>query len=59
VRGTATGTLLANMLAGKMEPLTEFLLAAPKPNWNPPQPMLSIGVNFTLRTGQGKAGLEA
>ena len=59
VRGTATGTLLANMLAGKMEPLTEFLLSAPKPNWNPPQPMLSIGVNFTLRTGQAKAGLEA
>lgn len=59
VRGTATGTLLANMLAGKMEPLTEFLLGAPKPNWNPPQPMLSIGVNFTLRTGQAKAGLEA
>ncbi|QXI31419.1 NAD(P)/FAD-dependent oxidoreductase [Pseudomonas vanderleydeniana] len=59
VRGTATGTLLANMLAGKNESLTEFLLAAPKPNWNPPEPALSIGVNFTLRTGQARAGLEA
>ncbi|EJN32576.1 glycine/D-amino acid oxidase, deaminating [Pseudomonas sp. GM78] len=59
VRGTATGTLLANLLAGKRESLTEYLLAAPKPNWNPPQPMLSIGVNFTLRKGQYAAGLEA
>jgi glycine/D-amino acid oxidase-like deaminating enzyme len=58
VRGTATGTLLANMLAGKREELTEYLLAAPKPAWNPPEPMLSIGVNFTLRSGQAKAGLE-
>lgn len=59
VRGTATGTLLANMLAGKNEKLTEFLLSAPKPNWNPPEPALSLGVNFTLRTGQASAGLEA
>lgn len=49
VRDTATGTLLANLLAGKRESLTEYLLAAPKPNGDPPQPMLSIGVNFTLR----------
>ena len=59
VRGTATGTLLANLLAGKRESLTDFLLAAPKPSWNPPQPALSLGVNFTLRTGQARAGLEA
>ena len=59
VRGTATGTLLANLLAGKRENLTDFLLAAPKPSWNPPQPALSLGVNFTLRTGQARAGLEA
>ncbi|HCN44351.1 MAG TPA: FAD-dependent oxidoreductase, partial [Pseudomonas sp.] len=48
-----------NLLAGKREELTEYLLAAPKPNWNPPEPALSIGVNFTLRTGQAKAGIEA
>jgi glycine/D-amino acid oxidase-like deaminating enzyme len=59
VRGTATGTLLANLLAGKSEELTQFLLAAPKPSWNPPEPALSIGLNFTLRTGQYRAGLEA
>jgi glycine/D-amino acid oxidase-like deaminating enzyme len=59
VRGTATGTLLADMLAGKSHPLTEYLLSAPKPNWNPPQPFLSMGVNFTLRKGMSDAGLEA
>lgn len=59
VRGTATGTLLADLLAGKKHPLIDYLLGAPKPNWNPPEPMLSIGVNFTLRTGQAGAGLEA
>jgi glycine/D-amino acid oxidase-like deaminating enzyme len=58
VRGTATGTLLANLLAGKRESLTDYLLSAPKPAWNPPQPLLSIGVNFTLRKGQSDAGLE-
>jgi len=59
VRGTATGTLLADWLAGKSHPLTEFLLSVPKPNYNPPDPFLTIGVNFTLRKGQNAAGLEA
>lgn len=59
VRGTATGTLLADWLAGKSQPLTEFLLSVPKPNINPPDPFLTVGVNFTLRKGQIAAGLEA
>lgn len=59
VRGTATGTLLADLLAGKRQPLTEFLLSAPKPAINPPQPFLTMGVNANLRWGQSQAGIEA
>ena len=59
VRGTATGTLLADLLAGKRHPLTEFLLASPKPALNPPQPFLAMGVNANLRWGQSQAGIEA
>lgn len=59
VRGTACGMLLADWLAGKTHPIAQFLLDGPKPNFNPPQPLLSVGVNFTLRQGQNSAGLEA
>nr|WP_183753393.1 FAD-binding oxidoreductase [Pseudochelatococcus contaminans] len=59
VRGTATGVLLADWLAGKNHSLTEFLLTAPKPVSNPPDPFLTVGVDFTLWRGQSKAGLEA
>ncbi|WP_211238881.1 NAD(P)/FAD-dependent oxidoreductase [Carnimonas nigrificans] len=59
VRGTATGTLLADLLAGKRHELTEFLLNSPKPSDNPPEPFLTMGVNFMLRKGENGAGLEA
>lgn len=59
VRGTVSGLLLADWLAGKTHNLIDFLLNGPKPASNPPQPLLSIGVNFTLRRGQSNAGLEA
>lgn len=59
VRGTATGTLLADLLAGKRHPLTAFLLSAPQPAINPPQPFLAMGVNANLRWGQSQAGIEA
>lgn len=59
VRGTAMGTLLADLLAGKRHGLTDFLLSVEKPNWNPPEPFLGMGVNFTLRRGMAGAGLEA
>lgn len=57
-RGTATGKLLADMIAGERNELIDFLLASPGPNRTPPQPFLSVGVNATLKWGQYKAGLE-
>ena len=59
VRGTAMGTMLADWLAGKRNDTIDFLLSLPKPEWNPPDPFLTMGVNFTLRQGMHSAGLEA
>ena len=58
-RGTATGTLLANWLTGERHELSDFLLSSPGPNRNPPEPLLSVGVNLNLNWGQRRAGLEA
>ncbi|KAF1040884.1 MAG: Gamma-glutamylputrescine oxidoreductase [Burkholderia lata] len=58
-RGTVTGTLLADWLAGKRSDLVDFLLATSGPNRTPPEPFLSLGVNSTLWWGQRKAGLES
>jgi glycine/D-amino acid oxidase-like deaminating enzyme len=58
-RGTVTGTLLADWLAGKDTDLTQSLLSAPKPCGNPPEPILSLGVNANLAWGQLRAGQEA
>ncbi|KQQ50866.1 oxidoreductase [Pseudomonas sp. Leaf127] len=58
-RGTLTGTLLADWLAGERDELIDFLLAGNGPNANPPEPLLSLGVNFNLRLGQRRAGLES
>ncbi|QKZ04480.1 NAD(P)/FAD-dependent oxidoreductase [Pseudomonas eucalypticola] len=58
-RGTVTGTLLADWLAGQRSDLIDFLLAAPGPNSNPPQPLLSAGVNLNLAWGQYRAGQES
>jgi glycine/D-amino acid oxidase-like deaminating enzyme len=58
-RGTVTGTLLADWLAGKSSDLIGHLLAAPKPSGNPPQPLLTAGVNANLAWGQLRAGQEA
>lgn len=58
-RGTVTGTLLADWLAGRHDALTDFLLASPGPNRVPPEPFLSVGVNATLWWGQLKAGKES
>lgn len=57
-RGTVTGTLLADWLAGQRNDLIDFLLSSPGPNKNPPQPFLSIGVNLSLIWGQRRAGME-
>jgi glycine/D-amino acid oxidase-like deaminating enzyme len=58
-RGTVTGTLLADWLAGQRSDLIDDLLAAPKPCGNPPQPLLSAGVKANLAWGQLRAGQEA
>lgn len=58
-RGTVTGTLLADMIAGKRHELIDFLLGSSGPNTLPPEPFLSIGVNATLWWGQRKAGMES
>lgn len=58
-RGTVTGTLLADWLAGQRNDLIDFLLASPGPNRNPPEPFLSMGVNMNLMWGQSRAGKEA
>ena len=58
-RGTATGKLLADWLAGERNDLIDFLLRSPGPNANPPQPFLSLGVNVNLKWGQMRAGKES
>jgi len=58
-RGTVTGTLLADMIAGKRDELIDFLLSSSGPSTLPPQPFLSLGVNATLWWGQRNAGLES
>lgn len=50
-RGTVTGKLLADWLAGERNELIDFLLRAPGPSGNPPEPLLSLGVNLNLRWG--------
>jgi glycine/D-amino acid oxidase-like deaminating enzyme len=58
-RGTATGLLLADWLAGERGDLIDFLLSSDGPNRNPPEPFLSLGVNLTLMWGQHRAGRES
>lgn len=58
-RGTVTGKLLADWLAGDKNELIEFLLNAPGPCANPPQPLVSLGLNANLMWGQFRAGKES
>lgn len=58
-RGTATDTLLADWLSGERDELIGFLLRSDGPNRNPPEPLLSVGVNLNLHWGQRRAGLES
>lgn len=57
-KGTITGKLLADHLAGKESDLLSYLLSQPKPVSNPPRPILDIGVRATLLYNQWKAGPE-
>ncbi|NWD67132.1 FAD-binding oxidoreductase [Pseudomonas gingeri] len=58
-RGTVTGKLLADWLAGKRNDLIDFLLSSPELSRNPPQPLLSAGVNMSLLWGKSRAGKES
>lgn len=58
-RGTVTGKLLADWLAGEKNELIDFLLNAPGPCANPPQPFVSLGLNLNLMWGQYRAGKES
>ncbi len=57
-RGTSTGTLLADWIAGDHNELIDFLLTSSGPSANPPEPLLSLGINFSLHRGQHRAGKE-
>lgn len=58
-RGTITGTLLADWLAGERNECIDFLLSSPGPNSNPPEPFLSAGINLNLAWGVYRAGKES
>lgn len=58
-RGTATGALIADLIAGKDHELIPFLLETSGPNKLPMEPFLSMGVNARLWWGQRQAGLES
>jgi len=58
-RGTVTGKLLGDWLAGDKNELIEYLLNAPGPCANPPQPLVSLGLNANLKWGQMRAGRES
>lgn len=58
-RGTATGKLMADWLAGQKNELIDFVLTSPGPCANPPAPLVSLGVNINLKWGQYRAGKES
>ncbi|MCG6578118.1 FAD-binding oxidoreductase [Pseudomonas sp. AF32] len=58
-RGTATGKLMADWLAGERDELIDFVLRSPGPSANPPAPLVSLGVNANLMWGQYRAGRES
>ncbi|HDS1735425.1 MULTISPECIES: FAD-binding oxidoreductase [Pseudomonas] len=57
-RGTATGKLMADWLAGERSELIDFVLGAAGPCANPPAPLVNVGVNLNLKWGQFRAGQE-
>ncbi|BBH46469.1 hypothetical protein KU43P_29460 [Pseudomonas sp. KU43P] len=58
-RGTATGKLMADWLAGERSALTDFVLGSAGPCANPPAALVSLGVNLNLKWGQYRAGQES
>ena len=58
-KGTITGALLADWLAGERNEMIDFLLKSPGPSSTPPDPFLTLGVNINLMYSQHRAGVEA
>jgi glycine/D-amino acid oxidase-like deaminating enzyme len=56
--GTISGTLLADLVVGADSGLLREIQALPGPTWVPPEPLLGIGVRFTLTRMQARAGAE-
>jgi len=56
--GTASGELLADLASGSDSPLLHDVQALPAPAWVPPDPLLGIGVRWTLQRLQRRAGVE-
>ena len=57
-RGTYTGTLLAELVSGQDSEMLSDLMAFPHPCWNPPEPILGIGVRANIAWQQWRAGAE-
>ena len=56
--GTISGTLLADLVVGADSGLLRDMQALPGPTWIPPEPLLAVGVRFTLKRLQARAGAE-
>ncbi len=57
-RGTYSGTLMADLAAGEDSDMLGDLMGFPQPCWNPPEPMLGIGVRANIAWQQWRAGAE-
>ena len=57
-RGTYSGMLLADLAVGQDSEMLSDLMAFPRPCWNPPEPMLGIGVRASIAWQQWRAGVE-
>lgn len=57
-RGTISGKLLAEYAVGGDSELLRDILSFPKPAWNPPQPVLGLGVRASIAWKEWRAGRE-
>lgn len=57
-RGTISGKLLAEYAVGSDDKLLRDMLSFPKPCWNPPGPILGMGVRANILWKEWQAGKE-
>ncbi len=57
-RGTISGKLIAEYALGIESELLDIMLEQPKPQSNPPEPLLGMGVRSTLAWKEWQAGTE-